>query len=122
MIKYEKGENNIFLERVVYLAGQIYDYLFAQYQNSVHKGFKGYKFWSLVLLLSSAFLFFYFLLVVKYSIEPSLKKEVLETRGMVKLIPNEVLRNNKRIQNKILKGKNHSKRDWKMKAKKRRST
>ena len=84
---------------------EIFEYLFDQYQKSRDRGFTEYELWSIFILFGGFLLSIFVALVITYSIKPSLKKEVMETRGMLKLIPKEVLRQNKRIQNIILGGK-----------------
>ena len=96
----------ILLERAVDLTDEIFGYLFEKYQESIHRSLKEYKFWSATIVVAALMHFNFLYFEINYSINPSLKREVLETRGMQKLIPKEVLRRNKRIQNIILKGKN----------------
>ena len=84
---------------------EIFDYLFNKYQQSLESSFQSYDLWALIILASIIAQTICFMLIIVFKFSPILRNEVLESRGMLKLIPKEILRNNKRIRSILLQGK-----------------
>ena len=85
--------------------GELFEYLFDKYELSITKEMKNNRIWSLVILICIILICLLYTWVLSFSLGPNLRTEVLESRGMLKLIPKEILGNNKRIRDILLQGR-----------------
>ena len=103
------------------LTGDIFDYLFEIYSSNIVKVISVYEAISLTVLSLTAFTYINYLLYCLFYIIPYLKRQVMKSRGMLKIIPTEILIKNKRIQSILMKGKEDLDRHKKLRRKRRRN-
>ena len=103
------------------LTGDIFDYMFSLYSKAITGVVGVYDLLSLAVLsviqvMTVGYLFLIFCYVLPY-----LRRQVLKSRGMLKIIPTEILTKNKRVLAILMKGKEDLDRNKKLRRRRRRN-